>query len=415
MANTLQHVLIVGAGHGGGNMASLLRQYGHAGPITLLGEEPVPPYQRPPLSKAWLKEAIDVDDVLLKSEKFYTDNAIKLCLGSKVTAINHVEKTVLLANDEVLSYDHLILATGARARELQVPGHDLDGVLYLRDLSQAQRLRTALAAARHIAIIGGGYVGLEVASAARALGIAVTVIERESRLLARVASPQVASFYRELHQKQGVNFHFGKEIAAFEGSAGHISGLSFSDGATLDCDLILVGIGAIPNDELAHAAGIACQNGILVDQDARSSVGDVFAIGDVTVRPLPLYGRVCRLESIPNVMEQAKRVASAIVGRPLPAHELPWFWSDQYDVKLQIAGMQFDVDQLVTRGDKDGGRFTVFHLSQGRVRAAEAVNSPADFMAAKKMIAAGSAIDVARLSDPDIPVLSAIADFQVEK
>jgi len=409
MQNTAQHVLIIGAGHGGGNIAALLRQYGHAGPITLLGEEAVPPYQRPPLSKAWLKETLEMEDLFLKSEKFYSDNNIALRLNSQVAEIMHEQKAIRLAAGEILSYDHLIIATGARARILQVPGHDLDGILYLRDLQHAQRLKQALSATRRIGIIGGGYVGLEVAASARALGVAVTVIERESRLLARVASREIAGFYKELHQKQGVDFHFDKEIIAFEGNAGKVSGVRLADDTRVDCDLLLVGIGAIPNDELARAAGIKCQNGVLVDLDGRTSVPDVFAIGDVTLRPLPLYDRLCRLESIPNAMEQAKRAAGAISGRPAPADELPWFWSDQYDVKLQIAGIPFDADQVVLRGSLESGRCTVFHLRGDRIRAAEVLNSPSDFLAAKKLIAAGSTINVSQLSDPAIPVMSAAA------
>ncbi|MBF8178631.1 NAD(P)/FAD-dependent oxidoreductase [Herminiimonas contaminans] len=409
MQNTSQHVVIIGAGHGGGNMAALLRQYGHTGPITLVGEESVPPYQRPPLSKAWLKEQLEMEDLFLKSEKFYSDNQITLRLNSKVTEIMHEQKAIRLAHDEVLTYEHLIIATGARARMLQIPGHELDGILYLRDVGHAHRLKQALASARRIGIIGGGYVGLEVAASARALGVEVTVIERESRLLARVASREIAGFYKELHEKQGVEFHFDKEITAFDGKAGKVSGVVLADATVVDCDLLLVGIGAIPNDDLARAAGIKCQNGVLVDLDGRTSVPDVFAIGDVTMRPLPFYDRLCRLESIPNAMEQAKRAAGAISGRPAPADELPWFWSDQYDVKLQIAGMPFDVDQVVMRGSLESGRCTVFHLCGDRIRAAEVLNSPSDFLAAKKLIAAGSVIKVSQLSDPGIPVMSAIA------
>lgn len=380
-------VVIVGAGHAGGTVAALLRQYGVEGPITLLGDEPAPPYQRPPLSKAWLKGHADLEAVELKPHHFYAEHGIVLRTSERVEQLDRVACRITLRGGETLAYTHLILATGARARPLPIPGVDLDGVLELRTLADAEALKAAIVPGTRLAVIGGGYVGLEAAASARALGAEVVVIERERRLLARVACATLSAFFQSTHERHGVTFELAASLSALEGD-GHVHAVRLEDGRRLPCDLALVGVGALPNEELARSAGLDCQDGIRVDLDARTSDPAIFAIGDCTRRPLPLYGREHRLESVPNALEQAKAAACAIAGRPRPEPETPWFWSDQYDIKLQIAGLPFDVAEVVVRGAPEDGRFAVFHLdAQGRVQAVEAVNAAPEFMGGRQLIA----------------------------
>jgi 3-phenylpropionate/trans-cinnamate dioxygenase ferredoxin reductase subunit len=399
---TDQRIVVVGAGHAGGTVASLLRQWGHEGPIVMVGEEPLIPYQRPPLSKAWLKGEAGEDDLILKPRSFYDEQRIELRLSVRVDSLDRKAKTVTLSDGAELAYDILILANGARARKLPIPGAELAGVLELRTAADAEALKAALGPGKRLAVIGGGYIGLEAAASARALGADVVVIEREARLLPRVAGGDLSAFFHRYHEGRGVRFEVAQQVEAIEGENGHVAGVRLSDGRVLDCDAALVGVGAQPNDELAHTAGLDCSNGVVVDLEARTSDPSIFAIGDVTWRPLPLYGRPFRLESVPNALEQARHAAAAICGRPAPAPETPWFWSDQYDLKLQIAGLTFDPDTVVLRGDMDAARFAVFHLKQGVLLAVEAVNSPAEFMGGKLLIGRRAVVDPARLADPSI-------------
>lgn len=396
--------IIIGAGHGGGTAAAMLRQNGYAEPIILIGEEPHAPYQRPPLSKAWLKGEVDGDGLLLRPRDWYAEANIDLRTSTRVVAIDRAAKTVTLSTDEVLNYDKLIIATGARARKLVLPGSDLDGFLELRTIEDAEGIKAWFKPGFRLAVIGGGYVGLEVAASARKLGAEVDVLEREDRLLARVAGPVLSTFFREVHEAQGVNFHFGCSVEGFEGLDGQVSGVRLGDGTVVHCDAVLVGIGAIPNDDLAQAAGLDCNNGVVVDAQARTSDPDIFALGDMTQRPMPLYDRSVRLESVPNALEQARQAAAAICGKPEPKPEAPWFWSDQYDLKLQIAGMPFDVDQIVVRGDPADRKFAIFHLSQGRVQAVEAINSAPDFMIGKQWLVSRREVDPVRLADTSLSI-----------
>ena len=392
-------VVIVGAGHAGGTAAALLRQYGYAGLITLIGEEPIAPYQRPPLSKAWLKGEADADALTLKPEGFYAGAAIDLVLGARVTAIARSGRTVSLADGRAFNYDTLILATGARARALDIPGADLAGVLTLRSAADAEHLKAALGPDKRLVVIGGGYIGLEVAASARALGAQAVVIEREPRILARVACETLSTFFTDYHRARGVAFEVGAVVQAFEGKGGHVTGVRLGDGRTIACDAVLVGVGARPNVELAAEAGLECVGGIVVDEQARTADRCVFAIGDVTHRPLPLYGRMFRLESVANALEQARQAASAIVGRPAPPHEVTWNWSDQYDLKYQFAGLPFEVDGIVVRGDPSSAKFAVFHLKGDLIQAVEAVNAGAEFMGGRQLIAQRRPISRARLAD----------------
>jgi 3-phenylpropionate/trans-cinnamate dioxygenase ferredoxin reductase component len=400
MSDKSARIVIVGAGHAGGAVAALLRQYGWNGPIVLLGAEPVAPYQRPPLSKAWLKGECDLASLLLRPPSFYAANSIDLLLESHVTHINRAAKLVALATNELVTYDHLILALGAQPRTLHIAGHDLAGILDLRTLADADRLKPVLRPGARIAIIGAGYIGLEVAASARVLGADVVVVEREARVLARVASAPLSAFFHDRHAAAGVRIALNAGVEAFDGAAGRVTAVHLTDGTRIPCDAVLVGVGAVPRDALARAAGLECENGIVVDGLTRTSDAAIHAIGDCTHRPLPLYRRTGRLESVPNALEQAKQAAADLCGRAPPAPEVPWFWSDQYDIRLQIAGLPFDLAETIVRGDPAAGGFAVFHLAvDGAVQSVEAVNAPAEFMAGRMMIAGRKPVVAARLRD----------------
>jgi 3-phenylpropionate/trans-cinnamate dioxygenase ferredoxin reductase subunit len=405
MSQAAERVVIVGAGHAGGSAAALLRQYGWPGPIMLIGAEPEPPYQRPPLSKAWLKGEASCAALALRSAEFYPANRIELLLSTQVTGIDRANRLVTLGTGGRVSYDRLILAVGARPRTLAVPGSDLPSVQELRTLADADRLKAALRPGTCLGVIGGGYIGLEVAASARTIGAEVIVIEREARLLARVASPALSAFFHRRHTEAGVRILLDSGVAAIE-----CGSLTLTDGRHLPCDTVLIGVGAVPNDALARAAGLDCANGIVVDAAARTSDPAIHAIGDCTFRPLPLYQRSGRLESVPNALEQAKQAAADLCGRKPPPPEVPWFWSDQYEVRLQIAGLPFDVTQAILRGDPASGSFAIFHLAaDGTLQAIEAVNAPAEFMAGKLMIGQRKKLVAATLADMSVSLRDLVA------
>ena len=405
-------IVIVGAGHAGGSCSAFLRQYGFAGSIVVIGDEPVPPYQRPPLSKAWLKGEADAASLALRPESFYAENRIDLRLDARVERIDRLAKAIALEGGGTMPYDRLILATGRRARRIALPGVDLEGVLELRTAADADRLKAALAPreagpARRLAVIGGGYVGLEAAASARALGAEAVVIEREPRVLARVACEALSTFFQDYHRAHGVVFELGAGVDAIEGEGGKAVGVRLSDGRLIAADAVLIGVGAVANDELAKDAGLETDNGILVDLCGRTADPAIYAIGDCTRRPLPHYARIGHLESVPNALEQAKQVASEITGRAAPAHEVPWFWSDQFDLKLQIAGLPHDATQILIRGDPapilGAARFAVFHLTADhRVQAVEAVNAAPEFMAGRMLIQSRKPVAPDKLADLSI-------------
>lgn len=403
MSDPAAHVLILGAGHAGGTAAALLRQYGHTGPITLVGEEPIPPYQRPPLSKAWLKGEADADSLALKPLEFYAEQQIDFRPGVRAVSLDRAARTVALSDGASVGYDILILATGARAIALPLEGKDLAGILFLRTAADAEALKAQVGPGKTLAVVGGGYIGLEVAASGRALGAEVVVIEREARLLARVASEALSGFFQARHEGHGVKFLLAASVTGFTGEGGRVTGVTLADGRTVACDAVVVGVGAAPNDEIAKAAGLECARGVVVDLDARS-VSDpaVFAIGDVAHRPMPIYDRMFRMESVPNALEQAKQAVSAITGRPRPPGECPWQWSDQYDLKLQIAGYAFDVDATILRGDPADDRFAVFHLKGDQIQAVEAINSPPEFMMGKQLILNRKPVSKPKLADPSV-------------
>ena len=398
-------IVIAGAGHAGGSAAAFLRQYGWKGAITLVGEEPLLPYQRPPLSKAWLKGEATADTLALRPERFYVQQRIATRLGTRVTAIDRAGRRLSLADGATLPYDHLILATGASPRRLGLPGETLRGVLALRSAADADALAAMLGPGRRIAIIGGGYIGLEVAASARALGASAVVIEREPRVLARVAGHALSTHLEARHRAEGVELLLEAAVEAIEGEAGAATAVHLVDGRRIPCDAVLVGIGAVPNDDLAAACGLETGGGITVDLAARTSDPLIHAVGDCTRRPLPLYGREARLESVPNAIEQAKQAAADICGRPPPVPEVPWFWSDQYDLRLQIAGLAFDPAEAVVRGEPNGAGFAVFHLAADhRVLAVEAVNAPAEFMAGRILVSKQRQVAPRLLGDAATPL-----------
>jgi 3-phenylpropionate/trans-cinnamate dioxygenase ferredoxin reductase subunit len=395
-------VMIVGAGHGGGTAATLLRQYGYTGPIRLIGEEPLAPYQRPPLSKAWLKGEADAEGLALKPDSFYPEAGIDLVTSTRVEAIHPGERAVSLEDGSRLAYDTLILATGAKARTLNIAGVELGGVLSLRTAADAEALKALLGPGKRIAVIGGGYIGLEVAASARALGAEAVVIEREPRILARVACPVLSDFFTRYHSDRGVTFEVNADVEALVGDGDQVTGVRLATGKVIDCTTVLIGVGAPPDEGLAARAGLACSNGIVVDESARTADSAIFAIGDVTWRPMPLYRRMFRLESVANALEQARHAACAIVGRPPPPAEVTWNWSDQYDLKYQFAGLPFDADAVLVRGDPDQAKFAVFHLKGDVIQAVEAVNAPAEFMGGRLLIGQRRPINRARLADGSI-------------
>ena len=397
------HIVIAGAGHAGGSAAAMARQLGWQGAITLIGEEPIPPYQRPPLSKAWLTGEATAESLALRPATFYPDASIDLRLNTSVTGIDRAAKTVTQSDGAVLSYDYLILALGARARRLPLPGVGLDGVLELRSAADADRLKAALRPGAKLAVIGGGYIGLEAAASARSLGAEAIIIERESRVLARVACPILSNFFQDFHRSQGVTIEVDAEVAELAGTNGRVSGVRLGDGRVIACDAALVGVGAVANDQLARDAGLSCNNGVVVDLAARTDDPAIFAIGDCTNRPLPLYARMGRLESVPNALEQAKQAVAMICGKPPPTPEVPWFWSDQYDLRLQIAGIPFDATEIVVRGDLAAGKFALFHLTaEGTVQAVEAVNAATEFMGGRRIIAKRKRLSRADIADMSI-------------
>jgi 3-phenylpropionate/trans-cinnamate dioxygenase ferredoxin reductase subunit len=391
-------IVIIGAGQAAGQAAASLRQGKYEGSITILGNETQPPYQRPPLSKQYLSGELGMDRVMVRPEKFYVDQDITLHTGTRVESIDSSAKTVTTSSGDSYEYDKLLIATGSRPRILTIPGSDLSGIHYLRTIDDVDGIREAMQTAKKICIVGGGYIGLEVAAVAVTSGLQVTVLEMEDRILQRVTTPEMSEYYHELHAGRGVNIRVNTGVSGFQGE-GHISTVLCGD-EKIDADLVIVGIGIIPNIELAEAAGLDCNNGITVDDHCRTSDPHIYAAGDCTNHPNPIMGRRLRLESVPNAMEQARVSASNMLGADKVYASIPWFWSDQYDLKLQMVGFSADGDTSVQRGDKATNQFAVFYLKDGKVVSVDAVNSPREFMVCKQLY--GKAVDPAALSDTNV-------------
>jgi 3-phenylpropionate/trans-cinnamate dioxygenase ferredoxin reductase subunit len=393
-------IVIVGAGHGGGTAAALLRQQGFAGEVILIGAEPIGPYHRPPLSKSLMKG--DLEQPLLPNT-FYRQQEIDLRTGVGVDGIDRAARTVHLIGGDTLGYDVLILATGAKARRLAIPGLDLEKVYELRTIAHARVLHDVLAPGRHLAIVGGGWIGLEVAASALAAGVEVTVIEREERLLARVASAELSAHLTHHHERHGTRILTSARVTALEpGPRQMVEAVVLGDGTTIPCNRVLVGVGAVADDELARAAGLHCEDGVIVDSRARTEDPCVYAVGDLTRRPVPLHDGLLRIESIPSAVEQARQAVASILRKPAPAAEVPWFWSDQFDLKLQIAGLVRDTDRTTVRAS--GERFAVFHTRAGRLVAVEGVNASGEFMAGKQLIRDQPELDLELLADSSVPL-----------
>ena len=396
-----EKLIIVGAGQAAAQAVQSLRADGFTGPITLIGDEAYGPYQRPPLSKAYLLGTFERERLFLKADAFYRDSGCELMLNTSVTAIHRGEKTVELSDGRKLPYDKLLLATGTRVRKLNVPGADLPGVHYLRDIADVDGLQAVFKQGARIAIVGGGYIGLEVAAVGAKRGLDVTVFEAMDRLMARAVSKPVSDFFKIEHEKAGVKLRFSTGVEAIEGE-GKVARVR-AGGHSYDANIVLVGIGVLPNDELAAKAGLAVQDGIVVDRYGMTEDPAIFSAGDCT-RHVGREGVSIRLECVQNAIDQAKHCSLAMVGKPKIYSEVPWFWSDQYDLKLQSAGMARPGDALVLRGDPATRKFAVFHLRDEVVAAVEAVNAAPEYLIGKKLIAEGTKITPSRLADLSIPM-----------
>lgn len=396
-----ERVVIVGAGHAGASVAMQLRKIGFAGEIVLLGDERVSPYQRPPLSKAYLVGGEDVESLKLWPDEIYGNKGITLRLGVTVLAVDRAGKCIWLTDKSEIPYDRLVIATGARPREIALPGMHLAGVHQLHTIEDADGLKPAIGPGKRVALIGGGYVGLEVAASVVELGGKAVVIEQQDRVLAGVVSVPLSDHLMRAHRDRGVEFLTGVQTARIEGDEGRVTGIRLRDDSLIPCDVAVVCVGVVPNTGLAVAAGLDGADGIVVDHDARTADPAIFAVGDVTCRPMPLYDdRMFCLRSVPNALEQARQAAAAMMGKPRPKPEVPWFWSHQFDLKVQIAGVPFDADDIVLRCDSGSGAFVAFHMKGERVLAVETVDAPLEFAAGRLMILRRSAISRERLADP---------------
>ncbi len=394
-------VAIIGAGQAAAQLIDSLRRRGHAGAITLVGDEGFP-YQRPPLSKKYLAGELGLDRLQLRQPRYFDEQRVELRLGRRATAIDRHAKQVQLVGGATLDYEHLIIATGSHPRRLKMPGADLAGVHYLRSLSDADHLRTEVHVGQRAVIIGGGYIGLEVAATLRQLGMEVTVLEMADRVMNRVVAEPVSRYYEREHASHGVKIELDVGVLALQGDTnGRVCAVETNRGA-IAANLVVVGIGVLPTDELAQNAGLACDNGIVVDEYCRTSDQAIFAIGDCSNHPSAHYGRRVRLESVDNAFEQANTVATNITGTPTKHDRVPWFWSDQYHHKLLIVGLADGHDQAILRGDQANHSFSVCYLRDGEFIAIDTVNMAKDQMAARKLIASRMRPDPNKLADISI-------------
>jgi 3-phenylpropionate/trans-cinnamate dioxygenase ferredoxin reductase subunit len=378
-------VVIVGAGQAAAQLVQSLRQGGYKDAIRMIGDEPYAPYQRPPLSKKFLTERPPAETLYFRPEKFWTDQGVTVNYGTPVAKIDRANRRVDF-RDGSADYGMLFLATGTRARDLPVPGANLEGVFSLRKIDDVRRLRGPLDAARRVVIVGGGYIGLEVAAVARGEGREVAVLEAEDRVMKRVTSPVISNFMQDFHRNRGVDVRLGARLAAIEGD-GKVAQVRLADGAALPADLVLLAVGARPNDDLAAAVGLPCQDGVVVDEHGRTADPAIYAAGDCTRFPSRRYGRALRLECVQNAIDQAKAVASEMLGKPQHYDPVPWFWSDQYELKLQMAGLSDGYDDAQTVGDVAAARFSVEYRKGGRLIAVDAVNDGRAYMSGRKRIA----------------------------
>lgn len=396
-----EQIVIIGAGQAAAQAIATLRAEGFSGALAVVGDEPYAPYQRPPLSKAYLSGAMERERLFLKPDAFFAEARCDLVLGVAATRVDRGMRSVTLADGRTLAYDKLLFATGTRVRPIRVAGADLPGVHYLRGIADVDRLRPAFVKGTRLAVVGGGYIGLEVAAVAAKLGLDVTVLEALDRVMARAVSRPLSDFYERVHREAGVKLELNTAVEAFEGS-GKLEAVR-AGGKSYAADVALVGIGVLPNVELAKEAGLACDDGIVVDDGCRTADAAIFAAGDCT-RHMGRDGAFIRLESVQNAIDQAKHAALSMIGRPASYREVPWFWSDQYDLKLQIAGLSRPGDVLVKRGDPAARKFAIFHLRNGVIAAVEAVNAAPEYIVGRKLIGDGARVAPEKLADLAIPM-----------
>jgi len=393
-------VVIVGAGHAGGILADALRVQGYEGAITLVGDEVMLPYQRPPLSKGYLLGEVTAEQLFLKPADYYGLKDIGFIGSTEVEGIDRAGRTVALSNGDTLAYEHLVLATGARPRMLNVPGADLGGIHPLRTLADVDAIRADLETAASCAIVGGGFIGLEIAAVLAKLGKAVTIIEAADRLMGRAVSIEVSDYFLNLHRNRGSKVMLSAGVTGFEGKNGHVAGVVTSEGPVA-ADLAVIGIGVVPNDQLARDADLAVERGVIVDRTAKTSDPLIYAIGDCCHLQHAMYDERIRLESVQNAVDQAKLVAASILGKPADYGIVPWFWSDQFDVKLQIAGLSNPAQQRLKYHDPEAGTLAVFHFENDRLRAVETANRAGDHMAGRRLIAAPTPPSMADVESVD--------------
>jgi 3-phenylpropionate/trans-cinnamate dioxygenase ferredoxin reductase subunit len=394
-------VVIAGAGHAAGQLVVSLRQNKYAGRIVLVGDEPYLPYQRPPLSKKFLAGAMDADRLLVKPAGFYEETGVELRLDTSIAAIDRNKKCLRSSDDDEIPYDKLVLGLGSRARKLPVEGAKLQGVHYLRSIADVAGIREDFQSGRRLVVIGAGYIGLEVAAVAQQAGLVVTVIEMADRVMSRVVSPEISDFYQIEHTNQGVRFRLSTSVSALKGKK-RVKSVTTSDDEEIPADLVVIGVGILPNTELATAAGLDVENGIVVDDHCRTGDPDIYAMGDCTSHPNAIYDRRLRLESVHNALEQAKTTAANICGKDASYCQVPWFWSDQYDLKLQIAGLSEGYDGVAVRGNPAERSFSCLYLMENRLIAVDAINAPRDFVQSKQLIADRNEIDHGLLDDATV-------------
>ena len=399
-----ENFIIAGASHAASMLAPTLRQQGWQGRILVIGAEASIPYHRPPLSKDYLAGEKTLDEILIRPAKVYEKSEVEFILNTSVESIDRNNKTVRLSNNETLSYDKLALTVGSKVRKVNLPGVDLDGVFYLRDLRDVGRITPYINPGANAVIVGGGYIGLETAAVLNKKGMNVTVLEMMERVLQRVTAPVISEFYTRIHEEEGVSIRCGVGVSGFKGN-GRVAKVLCSDGSGFAADLVIIGVGILPNTALAEAAGLEVDNGIVVNDRAQTSDPDIFAAGDCTNHHNPIYDRRIRLESVQNATDQSRVAAGAACGKEVSYNAVPWFWSEQYDLMLQIAGLSQGYDEIITRGDPGNGRsFAAFYLREGRVIAVDAVNKPQEFMFSKKLIPLQKTVDKKRLADAGTPI-----------
>jgi 3-phenylpropionate/trans-cinnamate dioxygenase ferredoxin reductase component len=399
-----ERIVIVGAGQAAVQAVDTLRRRGFAGKLTLIGDEASPPYQRPPLSKKYLAGALERERLLIRPAAFYAEHAVETHFGRRVTDLAPHARHVRLDDGVVVPFDALLIATGSRPRELKIPGADLEGVHYLRTALDADRIRASCVRGGRLLIVGGGYIGLEVAATARELGMEVTVLEMAERVMNRVTCPEVSAFYAAEHARHGVHIHCNQRVRALHGDprSGRVKSVVTETGGEYPVDVVIVGVGVVPADELAKAAGLDCENGIVTEAHCRTSHEAIYAAGDCASHLNRQYGRHLRLESVDNAFEQGTTVALNLLGSETLHDKLPWFWSDQYDLKLIIVGVAQGYDTVVMRGTPAARSFSACYLRRGELVAIDSVNSPKDQMAARKLIAAHVRPQPDKLADPAI-------------